>query len=291
MSISRGRRSFTGLPVWLAASAAAPATHEALLSLPPKPPPSAAHHRRHLVEVAAQQAGADVLDLGRMLGRGMHDDVAVLARQGEGDLAFEIEMLLPADAELGAQRVRRRLHRGVGVAAQQRSAAPAHRPWPPAPSRCRGWRVPHRSRWSRARRHAAPRRASSPRPAPAAGRRTRRGRRRTAARRCRRRRRRSCRECRSGPSTATTPGAVRHVELLQPAVRHGAQHQRGMQGAGGLRHVVDIERLAGGVLQRRVVALRGMDAALHSASTSTGRCGSARRSSSRRSRLVATCRR
>ena len=35
-----------------------------------------------------------------MLGRGM-DEIAVLARQREGDLAFEIEMLLSADAELG----------------------------------------------------------------------------------------------------------------------------------------------------------------------------------------------
>ena len=53
-----------------------------------------------------------------MLGRGMHQQVAVLARQGEGDLAFEIEMLLPADAERGGELVRRGLQRSVGIAAQ-----------------------------------------------------------------------------------------------------------------------------------------------------------------------------
>ena len=88
----------------------------------------AAHHGRHAIEVTAQQAGADVLDLGGMLGRGMNDDVAVLAGQGEGHLAFEIEMLLAADAELGAQPVRRAVQRGIGIATQDGLSAPAHRP-------------------------------------------------------------------------------------------------------------------------------------------------------------------
>ena len=97
----RGRRDPRGVAL-LAAEAAA----------------QAAHHRGHAIEVAAQHLGADMLDLGRMLGRGMHQEIAVLARQGEGDLAFEIEMLLPADAELGSEPVRRRLQRRVGIAAQ-----------------------------------------------------------------------------------------------------------------------------------------------------------------------------
>ena len=60
----------------------------------------------------AEHAGDDMLHLGRMLRRGIDVDVAVLARDGERDLALEIEMLLPADAELalephGAPRDRR----------------------------------------------------------------------------------------------------------------------------------------------------------------------------------------
>ena len=56
----------------------------------------------------AEHAGDDMLHLGRMLRRGIDVDVAVLARDREGDLALEIEMLLPADAELARERMRRR---------------------------------------------------------------------------------------------------------------------------------------------------------------------------------------
>ena len=205
MSISRGRRSFTGLPVWLAASAAAPATHEALLSLPPKPPPS---RRTTAVTRLKSQPSRRAQICWTSVGCWV-EECTTMSPSSPGSAKaiwpFEIEMLLPADAELGAQRVRRRLHRRVGIAAQQRLTAPAHRPWPPAPSRCRGWRARHRSRSSRARRRGAPRRGSSPRPSPAAGRHTRRGRRRTAARRCRPRRRRSCRECRWGRARRRRP--------------------------------------------------------------------------------------
>ena len=60
--------------------------------------------------------GDDVLHLARMLGRGM-DQHVVLARNGERDLAFEIEMLLPADAQ-------RRLRGGCGLAASAAALSP-----------------------------------------------------------------------------------------------------------------------------------------------------------------------
>ena len=47
-----------------------------------------------------EHVGDEVLHLARMLGRGMDQHVAVLAGDGERHLAFEIEMLLPADAQL-----------------------------------------------------------------------------------------------------------------------------------------------------------------------------------------------
>ena len=50
--------------------------------------------------VQAEHVGDDVLDLGRMLGRGVDEHVAVLAGYRERNLALEIEMLLAADAEL-----------------------------------------------------------------------------------------------------------------------------------------------------------------------------------------------
>ena len=52
---------------------------------------AAVRHVQHLRD--------EVLHLARMLGRGMDQHVAVLARDGERHLAFEIEMLLPADAQ------------------------------------------------------------------------------------------------------------------------------------------------------------------------------------------------
>ena len=54
-----------------------------------------------------QHVRHEVLHLGRVLGGGMDGDVAILARDGERDLAFEIEVLLPADAEALRDAVRR----------------------------------------------------------------------------------------------------------------------------------------------------------------------------------------
>src|SRR5581483_6753819 len=54
------------------------------------------HRRGDPVVVAAQQPRADMLHLGGMLSRAVHGDVAILTRQRKGNLAFEIEVLLPS---------------------------------------------------------------------------------------------------------------------------------------------------------------------------------------------------
>ena len=70
-----------------------------------------AAHPAHLdgdgVAVERRALGDDVLHLARVLGRGVDDHVAVLAGDGERDLAFEIEMLLSADAEFAGDLLRR----------------------------------------------------------------------------------------------------------------------------------------------------------------------------------------
>ena len=62
-----------------------------------------------------QHLGDQVLHLARMLRRGMDQHVAVLARNGERDLAFEIEVLLPADAQPALHALRARGERGRAV--------------------------------------------------------------------------------------------------------------------------------------------------------------------------------
>jgi hypothetical protein len=220
----------------------------------------------------------------------MHDDVAILARQGKGDLALEIEMLLAADRELGAEQMRRRLERGIGITAQHRrrrlDIGLGGERRLDVEDGCFGVDLDRRALGRVARRVETRRHHQRQRLAgieDAVGREQR----LVAADRgdvvlagnVLRTKHRDDTRCR------------RDLDLLQPAMRDRAQHQRGMQRSRRLRHVVDVDRLAGGVLQRRIVAQRAVRAALHRASTSTGRCGSARRSSSRRSRLAATCRR
>ena len=77
------------------------------LSLPPKPPPMRRTSTDDGVVAQAEHLGDVVLHLGRVLGRGVDVEVAVLAGDGHGDLAFEIEVVLSADGELAAQPVRR----------------------------------------------------------------------------------------------------------------------------------------------------------------------------------------
>ena len=253
----------------------------------------AAHHHRHPVEVAAQQPGADMLDLGRMLGRGMDGDVAVLTGQREGDLALEVKMLLSADAEFGGEPMRRagqrrlriaaydrgrRLH--VGFAGERRRdiedrllGLDLHDDLFGGRPRCiEGLRDDHRQGLAgeldpvdgEQRLVLADRRDVV-----------------AAGNVLGAQHRDHARHCRRGGE----------IGLHESSAGDLAQHQGRMQRARRLGHVVDIERLPGDVLQRAVVTLRRMDLAAHSASTSSTRPGSARRSSSRRSRLAATCRR
>ena len=56
----------------------------------------------------AEDAADDVLHLGRVLRRSVDRHLAAFAGRGDGDLAFEIEMLLAADGELALEAMRRR---------------------------------------------------------------------------------------------------------------------------------------------------------------------------------------
>ena len=76
----------------------------------------AAHLHRDGVVGQAEHLGDGVLDLGRVLGGGMDQHVAVLAGDGVGDLAFEVEMVLPADMQRAGDAVRGGGERGVRVA-------------------------------------------------------------------------------------------------------------------------------------------------------------------------------
>jgi hypothetical protein len=63
----------------------------------------AAAHAAHLAHDRAvgqaEDARHDMLDLRRVLGRRQDEDLAVLSRRREGNLSFEIEVLLPTDEE------------------------------------------------------------------------------------------------------------------------------------------------------------------------------------------------
>ena len=71
----------------------------------------------HRVHRHMQGMGDLVLDLARVLGRGMHLDIAALQRDHQRGLAFQIEMLLPADLEPAFDQVRGAGQRGLDVAA------------------------------------------------------------------------------------------------------------------------------------------------------------------------------
>ena len=58
-----------------------------------------------------------MLDLAGMLGGGIEGDVAVLARHGEGDVAFQIEVLLAAEIHRALDAPRRSGHRRIEIAA------------------------------------------------------------------------------------------------------------------------------------------------------------------------------
>ena len=71
--------------------------------------------RRH-----AERARDLELDLGGMLRRAVDQHVAVFLREGVGNLALEIELLLAADAKAALEAVRRRGERRFPVAALER---------------------------------------------------------------------------------------------------------------------------------------------------------------------------
>ena len=49
----------------------------------------------------------DVLGLGRVLGAGLDEDLAVLVDQGQRGVGLQVEVLLPAELELAAEPVGR----------------------------------------------------------------------------------------------------------------------------------------------------------------------------------------
>ncbi len=67
----------------------------ALAFLAPETAAHAAGFHPNAMHRQVQRVGDLVLDLGRVLGRGMYNNVAAFLRQGHGGLAFEVEMLLP----------------------------------------------------------------------------------------------------------------------------------------------------------------------------------------------------
>ena len=70
----------------------------------------------HGMHRATNGMGHFVLNFGRVLGRGMHQHVAVVLRQRHGGLTFEIEMLLPAHLDLAREAAAGLGERGLGIA-------------------------------------------------------------------------------------------------------------------------------------------------------------------------------
>ena len=67
----------------------------------------ATHRRGDCMQRNAQHLGDQFLYFGRVLAGGMHKHAAVFLRQRYAGLAFQIEVLLPADIDLALQAVRR----------------------------------------------------------------------------------------------------------------------------------------------------------------------------------------
>ena len=80
-------------------------------------PAEPAHFRGDLGERQAEHVGNAVLDLGRVLARGVHQHVAILAGHRERDLAFQVEMVLGAARDRALQAMRRGGQRRRRVAA------------------------------------------------------------------------------------------------------------------------------------------------------------------------------
>ncbi len=202
-----------------------------------------------------------------MLRRAVHQHAAVLERDRVGDLAFEVELLLPADST--ASPASRR-----GAAAIAACASPRTRCIGGSTYCCLRMRVARGEH----RRQRIDRRAPF---------RLRRGAARGIARVREHHEHRlaevvhrvlgedrvvvhdraavvAAGDVGGAPNTSTTPGSARTASrsiAFKRAVRHRRQAERGVQGAGELGHVVDVGRLAGDVQVRRLVRVRHADAA------------------------------
>ena len=73
----------------------------------------------HPVARAAERMRDDVLDFGRMLRRGQHAHLAFFFRKRKRDLAFEVEMVLPAAAGAPGDAMRCLANRFSGIALGQ----------------------------------------------------------------------------------------------------------------------------------------------------------------------------
>ena len=80
----------------------------------------APHLDRHRVRRHAQHKRHHMLHFARMLRRRIDRDLVLLAGDGEGDLRFEIKMILAADFHAAFEAQRRAREAGGGVAARQR---------------------------------------------------------------------------------------------------------------------------------------------------------------------------
>ena len=127
MSSSRSGRALAARPVFLATMRGDAGEQVALRLLAAEAAAHAADLDRDRVRGHVQHLGHHVLDLARVLGRGVDRDLVVLARHRQRDLALEIEMLLPADAHpagrAGAGRPRSPPWRRRAAASADRSPA------------------------------------------------------------------------------------------------------------------------------------------------------------------------
>ena len=213
----------------------------------------------------SEDAGDDVLRLGRILRRSVHRHLVAFAGKGERRLALEIEMLLPADRELALKPMRRLADRGGGVAAPE-GIVVLH---PLAADE----RVGDRDR-RRLRLDVDP--GEPRRPARLVARASDDGEQRLAVEHDLVGRRTSGSSANTGAisflpgisaavRTATTPGAARtalQVQALQFARGLVGHADRDMQRARGLADVVDIVRRAldvqnGGIMRQRLMNDRG----------------------------------
>src|SRR6185436_10388561 len=118
MSWVRLNRTRTGRPVTTVPSAAMAAYPCGCISFPPKPPPM----RRHCTVISwflAQHVRDDVLRLGRVLRRGLDENLPVLVDAGQRRVGLQIEMFLPGELELAFEDVRAASEGRIRVAAVQ----------------------------------------------------------------------------------------------------------------------------------------------------------------------------